>query len=189
MAVFAYTQERYLIFFFFLKPSNCSNHIRDIVYSAVEWKCSPGDLDLPSPPYSPSPGHSIVLDPAPVIRFSESTIMATLIKVPSPDPFPEWNLLPLPQSWDNGPCYSGEQGPTVSRLLAYSPGLIILNLWGTVLLGKALALGGPGGELKFPCWCRDKYLHMDQWENNGKKWCQYSIQGAKYHLHKRAFMR
>lgn len=71
------------------------------------------------------------------------SIMVTLIKVPSPDPFPEWNLPPLPQSWDNGPCYCREQGPTVSRLLAYSPGLIALTLWGTVLLGKALALGGP----------------------------------------------
>lgn len=121
----------------------------------LQWNDSDsGDLD--SPPNSPSPGHSIVLDPAPISHFSESSITAalysiivTLIKVPSPDPFPEWNLPPLLQPWDNGPCYSREQGPTVSRLLAYSPGLIILTLWGTVLLGKALALGGPVANSNF----------------------------------------
>lgn len=116
----------------------------------MEWQCSPGDSDLPSPPNHPSPGHSIVLHPAPIHPFSESSITAalysiivTLIKVPSPEPFPEWNLRPLPQPWDNGPCYSREQGPTVSRLLVYSPGLITLTLWGAVLREKALALGSP----------------------------------------------
>lgn len=64
-------------------------------------------------------------------------------KVPVPDPFPEWNIPPLPQSLDNGQCYSREQGSTVSRLLAYSPGLITLTLRETVLLGKAVALGKP----------------------------------------------
>lgn len=115
---------------------------------------------------SPSPRQSIVPDPAPIIRYSKSTIMAalytimvTLIKVPSPDPFPGWNILPLLQSWDNGPCYMREQGPTVSRLRAYSPGLIIQTLWGTVLLGKAPSSGGPCGELKFPCCCRDRHPH------------------------------
>lgn len=150
------TLERF--FFFLLRPSICSNHVRVIVYSTVVWQCSPGDLDSPSHPNNPSPGQFIEPDPAPIIHFRVSTIMAalysimpTLIKDPSPYPFPEWNLLPLPQSWDNGPCYNREQGPTVSMLLAYSPGLIILTLWGTVLLGKALGLGvGWGGGLKFP---------------------------------------
>lgn len=138
------------IFFFFLRAVNCSNHIPDIIYSAVEWQCCPGDLHSPSHPNSPSPGHFIVPDPAPILPFSKSSftaalylIMATLIKVSSPDSFPEWNLPPLPQSWDNGPCYSKEQGPTISRLLAYSPVLITLTLWGAVLLRKALDLGGP----------------------------------------------
>lgn len=134
--------------FFFSRPPNGSSHIPDVIYSAGEWQCSPGDLDVPSLPNHLSPGHSIVLHSASIHPFGESSITAalysiivTLIKAPSPDPFPEWNVHPLPQPWDNGPCYRGEQGPTVSRLLVYSPGLITLALLGTLLLEKALALG------------------------------------------------
>lgn len=134
--------------FFFSRPPNGSSHIPDVIYSAGEWQCSPGDLDVPPPPNHLSPGHSIVLHSASIHPFGESSITAalysiivTLIKAPSPDPFPEWNVHPLPQPWDNGPCYRGEQGPTVSRLLVYSPGLITLALLGTLLLEKALALG------------------------------------------------
>lgn len=70
----------------------CVNFILLLSHARHCFLCSgmTGDSDS-----SPSPRQSIVLDPAPSIRFSKSTIMAalytimvTLIKVPSPDPFP-----------------------------------------------------------------------------------------------------
>lgn len=135
----------------FSRSPNGSSHIPDVTHSAGEWQCSPGDSGSPSPSTS-SPGRSIVLHSASIHPFGESSITAalysiivTLIKAPSPDPFPEeWETLTLcPEPWDNGPCYRGEQGPTVSRLLLYSPGLITLALLGTSLLEKGLALGSP----------------------------------------------
>lgn len=147
----------------------------------MEWQYPLGNIDSLYPPNSPSPGHSIVPDVAPIPPFSESSItaalysiMVTLIKVPSPDPFPEWNLPPLPQSWDNEPCYNREQGPTVSRLLAYSPGLIILTLWGTMLLGKALALGS--------LWGTQIPLHMYK-DNSYPRTNQKTAAQGGYHMH------
>lgn len=135
----------------FSRSPNGSSHIPDVTHSAGEWQCSPGDSGSLSPSTS-SPGRCIVLHSASIHPFGESSITAalysiivTLIKAPSPDPFPEeWETLTLcPEPWDNGPCYRGEQGPTVSRLLLYSPGLITLAIFGCITPGKSPGSGEP----------------------------------------------
>lgn len=107
--VFAYKQEYYLIFLLLEACKLLRSHTRCYLYCSGMTEWSPGDLNSPSPPNCLWPGHIIVLDPAPIYPFSESSItaalysiMVTLIKVPSPDPFPEWSLpcpTPVLRQW------------------------------------------------------------------------------------------
>lgn len=111
----------------------------------------------------PAPNHPLSISSIMVELYS---IIVTLIKVPNPDPFPEGSLQTLPQPRDNGLCYSREQGPTVNRLLAYSPGLIIPTLWWEGLLEKAWSLGSTG--LTQVSLAVLRRLSMDPWQSNGE---------------------
>lgn len=99
-----------------------------------------------------------MLDPAPILPFSESsitaalyTIMATLIKVPSPDPFPECNLPPLPRILRQWAML--QQGTRPHCKMA--AGLFTCPNYPNPLGGCAQEKGPGSTELKFPCWCRD----------------------------------
>lgn len=69
------------IVFFYCKAINCANNIPDIIYTALDWQCWPGELQPPKHRDNPSLEHSIVPVPAPILPFSESSFVAALYSI------------------------------------------------------------------------------------------------------------